>query len=68
MLTCLFLSARLDNVIVCAGAVVGARSNLSDCDVGPGIHVAPDTSAKNEKLVGGHEDSEEGSEEDSEEE
>jgi len=42
----------LENVIVCAGAVVGERSTLKECDVGPGVTILADTNAKNEKLVG----------------
>ncbi|UZJ53855.1 hypothetical protein CBS101457_003175 [Exobasidium rhododendri] len=45
-------NARLENVIVCAGAVIGERSTLKECDVGPGVSIAADTNAKNEKLVG----------------
>lgn len=59
-------NARLDNTIVCAGAVVGARCTLADCDVGPGVQVADETSAKHEKLVGSHEDEQEESDDEDE--
>lgn len=45
-------SARLENVIVCAGAMIGERSTLKECDVAAGVNILADTNAKNEKLVG----------------
>jgi hypothetical protein len=46
----------LDNVIVCAGSVIGERSTLKECDIGPGMTILADTTAKNEKLVGDQDD------------
>jgi hypothetical protein len=41
---------------VCAGAVIGERSTLKECDVAAGVTIAADTNAKNEKLVGEDDD------------
>jgi hypothetical protein len=38
---------------------VGERSTLKECDIGPGVTISADTNAKNEKLVGDQEDSDE---------
>lgn len=40
--------ARLDASIVAFKAHIGARCCLKECDIGGSVHVAPDTSAKNE--------------------
>ena len=44
---------------MCAGAVIGERSTLRECDVGPGVKILAETNAKNEKLVGEQEDDDE---------
>ena len=51
----------MENVIVCAGAVVGERSVLKECDVGAHVVLAADTNAKNQKLVGEQDEGEEDS-------
>ncbi|CEH17466.1 Translation initiation factor 2B, gamma subunit (eIF-2Bgamma/GCD1) [Ceraceosorus bombacis] len=46
-------NVKLDSVILCPGATIGDRCNLKDCDVATGVHVLPDTQAKNEKITVG---------------
>lgn len=49
---------------MCAGATIGERSTLKDCDVATGVILAADTSAKNEKLVDDRSEDEAASDED----
>ncbi|ORY27777.1 nucleotide-diphospho-sugar transferase [Naematelia encephala] len=51
----LMKSARIENTILCSNVRVGDKSQIKDCEFGPGYEAKPGANLKGERLVAGQE-------------